>query len=113
MLTQSEREWLEDRRRVAYCRYCNVSRLCANPFASGYSYPLTGNMKDAAEFSERVAAKLANIHFGTEDCEYCSNHINVNEYCGECKTASTNKRCLACRIKYARLKVEEEMDGSD
>ena len=67
--------------------------------------------KESAEFEGRVAAKLANIHFGTEDCPYCSNHINVNEYCGECKTASTDKRCLACRMKYARLKVEEEMDN--
>lgn len=66
---------------------------------------------EAAAFESRVAAKLANIHFGTEDCPYCGNHISVNEYCGECKTASTDKRCLACRLKYAHLKVEEEMDG--
>ena len=111
MLTDSEREWLKDRRNKAYCRYCSVIYLCSNPNASGFKCPLIPDYKDAAEFSERVAATLANIHFGTEDCPYCSNHINVNEYCGECKTASTDKRCLACRIKYARQQVEEEMDG--
>lgn len=68
-------------------------------------------LQEAAKFEARVAAKLANIHFGTEDCAYCSNHIPVNEYCGECKTASSDKRCLACRLKYARLAVEEEMDA--
>ena len=84
MLTKSEREWLEDRKRMAYCRYCNVSKLCANPFASGYSCPLTGNMKDAAEFSERVAALISKL--------YADKFADVV-------------------LKHARLAVEEEMDG--
>jgi len=66
---------------------------------------------EAAEFEGRVAAKLANIHFGTEDCEYCSSHIRVHEYCGECHTADNSKHCQDCRLKAALLQVEEEMDN--
>ena len=113
MLTQSEKRWLKKRKEWSVCSYCsNIPQtMCLYGERPHFCALLDVDYKDAAEFSERVAAKLANIHFGTEDCPYCGNHINVNGYCGECKTASTDKQCLACRIKYARLKVEEEMDG--
>ena len=78
MLTDSDKAWLKDRRNKAYCRYCSVIDLCSNPNASGFKCPLIPDYKDAAEFSERVAAKLAK---------------------------------LDCVLKYARLAVEEEMDG--
>jgi hypothetical protein len=138
MLTESEREWLEQRG----CRTRKMP-LYVNEYLESLPYLIEdlevllhrikrkgwqryyadlfkeaerraealAKYTKAAEFEARVAAKLANIHFGTEDCPYCSNHINVNEYCGDCKTASTDKRCLACRLKYARLKAEEEMDA--
>ena len=119
MLTESEKRWLRGRELSPrpYCASCINAKICAKTRKQCWC-PTDGIdrydahiLQDALNFCERVAAKLANIHFGTEDCPYCGNHINVNEYCGECKTASTDKRCLACRIKYARLKVEEEMDG--
>ena len=95
MLTESEKRWLEDRWHTPYCRYCNVSKLCANPFASGYSCPLTGNMKDAAEFSERVAARLA-----------------TNQNCGVDEDCPPNMAFGWGRLKAARLAVEEEMDAN-
>ena len=119
MLTESEKQWLERREEMPgyFCLWCplwdneaDCDGRSPHPFCP--IFQRRERLLDAAEFSERVAAKLANIHFGTEDCQYCSNHINVNEYCGECKTASSDKRCLACRLKYARLKVEEEMDSN-
>lgn len=127
MLTNSEKLWLKTRDSYEHfsCRYC-PGLPYYGPFTPAHGRPcarwcfkqkerkacwLASYYEDAAIFEARVAAKLANIHFGTEDCAYCSNHINVNEYCGECKTASTDRKCLACRLKYARLKVEEEMDG--
>ena len=98
MLTESEREWLEDRWHTPYCRYCNVSKLCANPFASGYSCPLTGNMKDAAEFESRVAAKLADPYFPSMD-------KGSTFECGYFIIPSDD------RLRCARIQVEEEMDG--
>lgn len=111
MLTASEKEWLEDRRRVAYCRYCNVSKLCANSFASGYTCPLTaGNMKDAAEFSERVAAKLAEA-YGT-----MMDHNEKHSLCQTCrfevvKTLGCMSTCAETVLRWAQLEVEEEMNN--
>ena len=112
MLTKKELQWLDNRGKFS-CWYCPdiPQAMCTMGERPAHCAITDTDWKESAEFEGRVAAKLANIHFGTEDCPYCSNHINVNEYCGECKTASTDKRCLACRMKYARLKVEEEMDN--
>jgi hypothetical protein len=108
MLTASERAWLEDRKHKSYCRYCNVSKLCANPFASGYSCPLTGNMKDAAEFSERVAAKLAQAYMKIIDAEF---DIEIRLICEACPAAGRcNMDCCDSILKWARLQVEEEME---
>lgn len=103
MLTASERAWLEDRKHKAYCRYCNVIKLCSNPFASGYSCPLTGNMKDAAEFSERVAVKLADIYSEVE--------LEICHVCPAWRQCFGKQDCRTTILKYARLKVEEEMDN--
>ena len=116
MLTESEKRWLIKRAKkwANFCDVCIVGNENCKLTHFRKKCPTniqTKDLLDALEFESRVAAMLANIHFGTEDCQYCSNHINVNEYCGECKTASTDKRCLDCRMKSARLKVEEEMDA--
>lgn len=115
MLTDSEKKWLEDRRRVAYCRYCNVSTLCANPFASGYTCPLTaGNMKDALEFSERVAAKLAKAFKEYVKRRNCVD-FEVGTRCpGWEVCAADHKKRLPCDfaiMKGVQLEVEEEMNG--
>lgn len=91
MLTESERQWLKNRRNKAYCRHCN-------PFASDYSCPLTGNMKDTAEFEGRVAVKLAKV---------IANLVKENPFSDVEAQATTPDLVL----KWARLSVEEEMDG--
>ena len=99
MLTDSEREWLEER---SWCRFlfqcgecpkydpmrilhdkvevpCKHFSLCA-------AYTNSYDLADAAEFSERVAAKLADSFF-------------YEQYPAE------------IRLMLARLEVEEEMDN--
>ena len=70
MLTESEREWLKNRRNKAYCRYCSGIYLCSNPNASGFKCPLIPDYKNAALFEVRVAARLASYveTFGWKDC---------------------------------------------
>lgn len=89
MLTESELVWLKDRRNKVYCRYCSVIYLCSNPSASGFKCPLIPDYKDAAEFSERVAEKLAYLGAGGYG-------LGVNAH---------------NMMMYCRLAVEEEMDG--
>jgi hypothetical protein len=117
MLTKREREWLEDRKHKAYCRYCSGSKLCANPFASGFSCPLAaGNMKDALEFSERVVVKLAEFYHHTtlylDDSDgqklRCWETCPARFYCGDSYTHLT---CGDAVLKTAQLAAEEEMDG--
>ena len=54
--------------------------------------------KDAAEFSERVALKIASTHGGFSFCDESCGRYNIHD-------------CRWCRLKWARLAVEEEMDG--
>lgn len=54
-------------------------------------------LEDAAEFSERVALKIASTHGGFSFCD---------EYCGRYNIYD----CRWCRLKWARLAVEEEME---
>ena len=64
------------------------------------------DMKDAAEFSERVAAKLVGITESMMQSWACP----ANENC-----AGENCAGLECRevlLRYARLQVEEEMDAN-
>ena len=62
------------------------------------------NWKDCAEFEARVAAKLAGT--GPEPCE----HGKV-KHCPWPRSVIEGKRmCSFCRMKYARVEVEEEMD---
>lgn len=102
MLTENEKQWLDEKRHKTYCRYCNVINLCSNPFAFGYTCPLmAGNMTDALEFSERVAMKLA---------KHIHNKPLVCETNWDCPYWPKGK-CAWCYLKAARLEVEEEMDA--
>lgn len=91
MLTESEKQWLHNRKLSLnpYCGWCMRYALCCNPH---YQMCPTQNtdLQDAAEFSERVAAKLA---------EYAAQKIGIR--------VSRPERLL----KAARLQVEEEMDA--
>lgn len=114
MLTESEKEWLKTRdKKRPYCFYCEalfgadscywkcVTESCA-------MYP---DMKDAAEYEARVAAKLAT---------YATMMVgsDIAAPCLECPCQKagvcyhgTNKSCQWSFLTTARLQVEEEMDA--
>lgn len=109
MLTESEREWLKTRdKKRSYCVYCEatfgadscywkcVTESCA-------MYP---DMKDAAEFSERVAAKLSELPEDVHPCPYGATNRCSYDDCG-----NPHLGCRRSILKYARLAVEEEMDA--
>lgn len=94
MLTQNEREWLASRR--TYCNYCDLERGsddCEWEMAMEQC-AMFPRMKDALEFSERVAAKLA-----------------TDENCGVDEDCPPDMPYGWGRLKAARLQVEEEMDN--
>lgn len=100
MLTESEKEWLKTRdKKRPYCFYCEalfgadscywkcVTESCA-------MYP---DMKDAARFSERVAAKLATVQ--------------ANSFPAMVEAYKYRQTIGWANLKLARLAVEEEMDA--
>ena len=108
MLTESEREWLEDReffRHPYTCKWCdrydpllffptNKSIPCKwYQSCTSLNCPSQSDLQDAAEFSERVAARLA-----------------TDENCGVDEDCPPNMPFGWGRLKAARLKVEEEME---
>ena len=110
MLTEAEKKWLRNRK-FETCENCKTNRLlcdrcnhiyptnvCAlDRFTlSGLSVETTyDELKDAAEFEARVAAKLA---------------VDSHD-CGSCKIVDLcNGICECERLKHARIEVEEEMD---
>lgn len=92
MLTQSEKRWLKKRKEWSVCSYCsNIPQtMCLYGERPHFCALLDVDYKDAAEFEGRVAAKLADIEY--------------------LPVADTRPWV---RLMYARLAVEEEMDGTD
>jgi hypothetical protein len=134
MLTEADKKWLKDREEFCiehngyFCRHCchatmdyDGSFICDIPqfgresedlgFCPVYFYeptdsyvPKLNSLLDAAEFEARVAAKLAMAFCPN----YCDN-LDAND-CAISDCALYTKR-NACRLKHARLTVEEEMDA--
>ena len=100
MLTQSEREWLENRKRQSPFGFYSCSHCKANsdPLVcwTVKRCPANIDFKNALEFSERVAAKLADISFCTFRDLNGRHFWNLPEI----------------RLKAARLQVEEEMNAN-
>jgi hypothetical protein len=104
MLTEAEKKWLEERKdkgeyNFYYCQYCNkipsivTGGLCAGPcpmYPGGFEY------EDAAEFEARVSRIMA-LYLGAPPC-------------GTGKCNNPDFLCPECRLKYARLAVEQEME---
>lgn len=90
MLTQSEREWLEEREVI---HQCEGDYIWAGYWEEGVELEV---MQEAAEFSERVAEKLA-----------------TDESCGVDEDCPPDMPFGWGRLKAARLAVEEAMDGTD
>lgn len=105
-LTDSETEWLIDREwtlavmgsySCGPCQYRDKDDLLCI-FRKCPKFEV--NYKDAAEFEARVVAKLA---FFEDGCTPCSKPK-------KCPFDALDIiECVPCRLKYARLAVEEEM----
>lgn len=128
MLTQNEKNWLEERQNI--CLRCCDRKYCRTGKRHGYnttdcrywkitvfeSYSLRypdGNYKDAAEFEAAVAAKLATermaINWG-DDLSCCPPEMAERECL---KKASQNPDCQWCHLKYARIAVEAKMEAEN
>ena len=109
-LNEQEREWLE--RRKVLCNHCELIKRtlcgggknktscqlwedyhCNNPVKR---YKAFQDMQDAAEFEARVAVLLTD----RDDTYIPPCHIVCNH----------RRKCRACRLMYARLAIEAEMD---
>lgn len=111
MLTQNEKNWLEEReKRPVPCSLNESWNWCLN-ICSGQTLPLrpsclmVPDYRDAAEFEARVAAELARPNMAmcpcwTGDCEYK-------------RQSGYGAVCRACRLKYAHLAVEADMEAKN
>lgn len=116
MLTEAEKKWLRNRK-FETCENCKTHRLFCdrcnhihhgNVWAwdrftlSGLNVETTyEELKDAAEFEARVAHKLLFIDT-THGCKAV--------FTSECPIVDDGGCSLFCRLKLARLFVEEEME---
>lgn len=100
MLTEIERAWLE-RREVIH--QCKGYYIWAGYWEEGVELE---DIQDAAEFEARVAAKLANPQWAV-----CWNSDSCLEFDGSKDEPRWWWNCEWCRLKHARLQVDEEMDG--
>lgn len=121
MLTQSEKRWIAWKHHIksiehgagAWCQYQNCPHLGRNAAGCyGKPYcPLFPDLADALEFEGRVAAKLAEVFMCVIDAEF---DYQIPYNCAACPCKG--KCSLDCKdsiMKWARLAVEEEMDGQD
>ena len=101
MLTESEKQWIEHREAMQF--------LTGTYIADFEEYPLWNPGKDwqeAAEFEARVAAKLANPQWAV-----CWHSDSCLEFGGSKDEPRWVWDCEWCRLKHARLQVEEEMNA--
>ena len=89
MLSEQEREWLERRKNPK-----NIDKWkypCSNPL----TYDRLADFIDAAEFEASVAENLCKID-GRCLWSHCKDNM---------------EGCIFCRLYYARIAAEKEMDG--
>lgn len=108
MLTEHEKQWLEERKQYiqrfyseTFCKYCYYFKEIPKGWACDADICPTDrrdhDYEDAAEFEARVAAKLA------KEC-------SAWWPCGEVDECISGQPCRECHLKHARLVVEEEME---
>lgn len=110
-LSEAEKEWLERRKKngkkygSVFCPHCKQFSpewdlylgYCHNSIDCALT---EHDFRDAAEFEARVARELSDPTGGyiplcmPDDCDFHDRH-----------------NCRACRLKFARIAVEAEMDG--
>lgn len=89
MLSEQEREWLERRKNPGHINRWGYP--CSNPL----SYDRIADFIDAAEFEASVAENLCKID-GRCLWSHCKDNM---------------EGCMFCRLYYARIAAENEMDG--
>lgn len=109
MLTEAEKKWLEERenRICKFCIHCPgyLNTIPCLDWWDGTCMMDTTleEFRDAAEFEARVAAKLAQ-----SPCWSCPEKSKLS--CPRGKSEANGRpKAEACRLKHARLAVEEEM----
>ena len=100
MLTESELAWLTQRDDIEVA--CDSYRVPG--LDDGYD--LDPDWQDAAEFEARVASKLANPQWAV-----CWNSDSCLEFDGSKDEPRWWWNCEWCRLKHARLQVEEEINA--
>lgn len=105
MLTEREKKWCKKRQKT------NKAPI-EEPWVLAPEFMLMAfremhEAREAAEFSERVAVKLA-INDTTYLPCHQKGHENQCPYNNYCPT--DKKKTAWCKMKHARLQVEEEMD---
>lgn len=117
MLTQNEKNWLEEReKRPVPCSLNESWNWCLN-ICSGQTLPLrpscpmVPDYRDAAEFEARVAAHLATALMtrNWDDSLSCCPPSLTERECA--KKHPQDLDCHWCHLKYARIAVEEELTG--
>ena len=103
MLTKKELQWLDNRGKFS-CWYCPdiPQAMCTMGERPAHCAIMDTDWKEAAEFSERVAAKLAERCVLLE--KVVQKALGAAEYVNLSAAAEN-------ALKAARLAVEEEMDG--
>lgn len=121
MLTESERKWLAGRKPGDWCAYIDCSAWCdrkegrsQTPYCFNQSCYLDhpSLYRDAAEFSERVAAKLARMMLEPNryPCRGGSPQLGCMRDWSNL-TGPMAVHCEDCILREVRLQVEEEMDN--
>ncbi len=118
MLTESEQQWIAWKRHIksiehgagAWCQYQNCPHFGKNAAGCyGDQYcPLFPDLVDALDFEGRVAEKLAINDTSYLPCHQ-KGHENQCPYDNYCPT--DKKKTAWCKMKHARLQVEEEMNA--
>lgn len=104
MLTDSEKKWLEQRNAVQFM----VNQYRVPGTRDGYRIRKiqTADWRDAAEFEARVAVELSILPEDVHPCPYGATNRCSYDDCG-----NLHLGCRRSILKYARLKVEEEMNA--
>ena len=116
MLTQNEKNWLEEReKRSAPCSLNESWNWCLNicigqTLPLRHPCPMVPDYRYAAEFEARVAAKLAIARMEVnwdDDFSCCPPET------GERECSKKRLDCQWCWLKNARLAVESEMEAEN
>ena len=115
MLTQSEKRWLDNRGKFS-CWYCPdiPQAMCTMGERPAHCAIMDTDWKEAAEFSERVGARLARMMLRPNEYKYPCRDGVPELGCMRDMTALTGSfavHCEDCILRKVRLQVEVEMDN--